>query len=134
MRYIRQWTTGKKASALHRAFEKLQITEQAQQADSKGAAEKGAQQPNKQKTGKDGEKAGEESERDKVGEAASKRLVGIQSRGKPKKEKNQQIGGSNLVDGGKELGLVGQEEGGGRGGLEGEEGSRAGDKDEGAGQ
>jgi hypothetical protein len=30
--------------------------------------------------------------------------VGMQSRGKPKKEKNQQIGESNLVDGGKELG------------------------------
>ena len=102
MRYIRQWTTGKKASALHRAFEKLQITEQAQQADSQGAAEKGAQQPHKQKTGKDREKAGEESERDKserdkAGEAASKRLADLQSRGKPKKEKNEQLGEAQQI-------------------------------------
>ena len=97
MRYILQWTTGKKASALHRAFEKLQITQQAQQADSQGAAEKGAQQPHKQKTEKDREKAGEESERDKVGEAASKRLADLQSRGKPKKEKNEQLGEAQQI-------------------------------------
>ncbi len=43
------------------------------------------------------EKAGEESERDKserdkAGEAASKRLADLQSRGKPKKDKNEQLG------------------------------------------
>ena len=48
------------------------------------------------------EKAGEESERDKserdkVGEAASKRLADLQSRGKPKKEKNEQLGEAQQI-------------------------------------